>query len=76
MTGHKGEDGTTKHAETTALDKAADAGIDVLGATAFVALEPCANITTRRVCCADRLADAGVAAVYIGRYDRNPQINR
>lgn len=74
-TGRKGEDGTTKHAEAIALDKAVAAGA-VSGATAFVTLEPCFNIESKRVSCADRLADAGVAEVYIGRYNRNPRVNR
>lgn len=76
VTGHKGEDGTTKHAEAVALEKAAAGGIDVRGATAFVTLEPCANIGSKRTCCAELLADAGINTVYIGRYDRMYRINR
>lgn len=76
VTGHKGEDGTSKHAEAVAVSKAAASGVDLHGATAFVTLEPCANIESKRTCCADLLADAGVSSVYIGRYDRNPRINR
>lgn len=74
--GHKGEDGTSKHAEAVALAKALEGAVDVRGATAFVTLEPCANLESKRICCADLLADAGVATVYIGRYDRNPRVNR
>jgi diaminohydroxyphosphoribosylaminopyrimidine deaminase / 5-amino-6-(5-phosphoribosylamino)uracil reductase len=76
VTGHKGEDGTSKHAEAVALEKAAAGGIDVRGATAFVTLEPCANIGSKRTRCADLLADAGITTVYIGRYDRMFRINR
>ena len=76
VSGHKGEDGTTKHAEAIAVAKAADFGLGLRGAIAFVTLEPCANIESKRTCCADLLADAGISSVYIGRYDRNPRINR
>ncbi|MGC5032200.1 deaminase [Micromonospora sp. DT229] len=76
MAGHKGELGDKMHAEQVVLKKAEEAGIDLRGATAFVTLEPCSNLTTKRTCCADLLAAAGVAEVYIGRYDINPQINR
>lgn len=75
-TGYKGEDGTAKHAEAIALNKAAVNNVDVRGATAYVTLEPCANIEAKRTCCADLLADAGIGTVYIGRYDRNFRINR
>jgi diaminohydroxyphosphoribosylaminopyrimidine deaminase/5-amino-6-(5-phosphoribosylamino)uracil reductase len=75
-TGHKSEDGPGRHAEEVVLDRALAAGIDARGATAFVTLEPCANLQGKRTPCAQRLADAGVATVYIGRYDRNPRINR
>jgi diaminohydroxyphosphoribosylaminopyrimidine deaminase/5-amino-6-(5-phosphoribosylamino)uracil reductase len=74
--GHKGEGGTSRHAEAVTLDKAKAGGIDVRGATAFVTLEPCANIEGKRTCCADLLADAGITTVYIGRYDRMFRVNR
>lgn len=76
VTGHKGEEGSTKHAELVALDKAAASGIDLRGATAFVTLEPCANNESKRPPCSERLADAGIVAVYIGRYDRMPLVQR
>lgn len=75
-TGHKGEDGSTKHAECIAIEKAATQDVDLAGATAYVTLEPCTNIESNRTCCADRLAEAGIVSVYIGRYDKNPRINR
>ena len=75
--GHKGEDGTGKHAEVAVLEKAASAGIDLKDSTAYVTLEPCSNIASKaRLGCADLLANAGVTRVYIGRCDRNPRINR
>lgn len=77
MSAHKGEGGGTKHAEEIALDKAKAEDLDLAGATAYVTLEPCSNLESKnRLCCADRLADAGIAEVFIGRYDINPRINR
>lgn len=73
---YKGEDGPNKHAEAIALAKAAAEGLDAAGATAYVTLEPCANIASNRDSCAVLLADARISAAYIGRYDRNPQVNR
>jgi diaminohydroxyphosphoribosylaminopyrimidine deaminase/5-amino-6-(5-phosphoribosylamino)uracil reductase len=60
---HKGERGT-EHAEAIALAKAREAGLGVSSAGA------------NRFSCAQLLADADIAAVYIGSYDRNPSIYR
>lgn len=77
VAGHKGEDGTRKHAESIALDKATESEVDLRGSTAYVTLEPCANLQSKtRICCAELLAAAGVSTVFIGKYDLNPQINR
>ena len=75
VAGHKNEI-EKMHAEEVVLKKAEEAKIDVRGATAFVTLEPCSNLKTKRTCCADLLTAAGISEVYIGRYDINPQINR
>lgn len=72
---HKGQDGN-RHAEVIALDTAGASGIDLQGTTAFVTLEPCANLENSRIPCAQLLVDAGVAEVWIGRYDNNPRIYR
>ncbi|MGJ6122312.1 deaminase [Mycolicibacterium sp. Y3] len=64
------------HAEQVALRKAADDGLDIRGATIYVTLEPCANSRTSRVPCAQLISEAGLAAVHIGQYDPNPQVNR
>ncbi|XVV00761.1 deaminase [Actinosynnema sp. CA-248983] len=72
---HKGQDGN-RHAEAIALSAAREAGIDVRGATAFVTLEPCANLENLRTPCAQLLVDAGITEVWIGRYDNNPRIYR
>lgn len=72
---HKGQDGN-RHAEVIALNTAGTAGIDLRGTTAFVTLEPCANLENSRTPCAQLLVDAGVGEVWIGRYDNNPRIYR
>lgn len=74
-TGYKGEIGDL-HAEQVALRKAEAVGITVEGASLYTTLEPCANSRTSRVPCAQLVADAGIAVVHIGEYDRNPQVNR
>ncbi|MDT9594658.1 bifunctional diaminohydroxyphosphoribosylaminopyrimidine deaminase/5-amino-6-(5-phosphoribosylamino)uracil reductase RibD [Nocardioides zeae] len=61
----------TPHAEAHALARAADAGVDVTGATAVVTLEPC-NHTGRTGPCAEALRDAGVARVVVAQRDPNP----
>lgn len=64
------------HAEQVALDKAAEAGLDVAGAELFTTLEPCTNLSTARIPCAQLICDSGIAVVHIGEYDQNPRINR
>jgi diaminohydroxyphosphoribosylaminopyrimidine deaminase/5-amino-6-(5-phosphoribosylamino)uracil reductase len=61
----------TPHAEAAALAAAAQSGVSVRGATAFVTLEPC-NHTGRTGPCAVALADAGVARVVYAVPDPNP----
>lgn len=58
----------TLHAEADALAQAAEAGVDVAGATAVVTLEPC-NHTGRTGPCAAALAEAGVAEVVVSVSD-------
>lgn len=52
----------TPHAEQAALTHAADAGVDVTGASVFVSLEPC-NHQGRTGPCSEALLAAGVAEV-------------
>ncbi|MDF9717209.1 bifunctional diaminohydroxyphosphoribosylaminopyrimidine deaminase/5-amino-6-(5-phosphoribosylamino)uracil reductase RibD [Nocardioides sp. ChNu-153] len=61
----------TPHAEVVALTAAADAGVDVRGATAVVTLEPC-NHTGRTGPCAQALLAAGVARVVVAQSDPTP----
>ncbi len=74
-TGFKGER-PTMHAEQVALVKAAEDSVDTRGATLYTTLEPCANLATGRVPCAQLIADAGVSTVFIATYDRNPRVYR
>jgi len=61
----------TPHAEAAALAHAADAGVSVRDATAYVTLEPC-NHTGRTGPCAVALAHAGIAKVVYAVADPNP----
>lgn len=73
--GHRGEvEGN--HAEEVALQKAREAGTDLNDAVLHTTLEPCANSRTRRIPCAQLIADAGISVVHIGQYDPNPQVYR
>ncbi|WNM25800.1 bifunctional diaminohydroxyphosphoribosylaminopyrimidine deaminase/5-amino-6-(5-phosphoribosylamino)uracil reductase RibD [Demequina capsici] len=62
----------TAHAEAHALATAAEAGVDVAGATAYVTLEPCTH-TGRTGPCADALTVAGIGRVIYAVEDPNPQ---
>lgn len=61
------------HAEVMALRSAAAQGRSVVGATAYVTLEPCSHHGRTGPCC-DALVDAGVARVVAAMPDPNPLV--
>ncbi len=61
------------HAEAVALDAARVAGADLVGATAWVSLEPCSH-HGRTPPCADALIEAGVARVVIAIEDPDESV--
>lgn len=62
------------HAEICALQHAAEQGLDVRGATAYVTLEPCSH-QGRTPPCADALVRAGIERVVVGLQDPNPRVS-
>ncbi|MGI5392496.1 deaminase [Streptomyces sp. CA-251251] len=76
-TGYRGESGGQIHAESLAIQKAQTAQCDLRDTTAYVTLEPCANLESKnKKDCSTLLAEVGVRRVFIGSYDLNPRIYR
>lgn len=61
------------HAEVMALRDAAARGHSVVGATAWVTLEPCSHFGRTPPCC-DALVAAGIGTVHIATLDPNPLV--
>ena len=61
------------HAEIMALRDARERGNSVVGATAYVTLEPCSHQGRTGPCC-DALAEAGIARVVASLSDPNPLV--
>ncbi len=62
------------HAEIVALKQAAERGISVIGATAYVTLEPC-NHHGRTGPCAEALIAASIARCVVATEDPNPLVS-
>ena len=62
------------HAEIMALASARAAGANLLGATAYVTLEPCSHQGRTGPCC-DALIDAGIKRVLASIADPNPLVS-
>ena len=62
--------GGRPHAEALALEQA---GTLAAGAALYVTLEPCAHLSERGPACADLVAAAGLAEVFIGCPDPDPR---
>ncbi len=61
------------HAEVMALREAQSRGVSVVGATAYVTLEPCAHFGRTGPCC-DALIRAGIGRVVAAVSDPNPLV--
>ncbi|HEX8806791.1 MAG TPA: deaminase [Candidatus Aquilonibacter sp.] len=62
-TGYSRERGPQYHAEQVALEKAAELGLDLGGATLYTSLEPCGARKSDPRACTVRILDAGIARV-------------
>ncbi|NOY83267.1 MAG: hypothetical protein GXO96_00335 [Nitrospirae bacterium] len=73
VTSYRGET-PKRHAEFCLLEKAEQLGVNLVGCTLFVTLEPCIKRGREKVPCAVRVARAGIKNVYIGTLDPDPRI--
>ncbi len=62
-TGYSRERGPQSHAEQVALEKAAELGLDLRGATLYASLEPCGVRKSDPRACTTRILDAGITRV-------------
>ena len=69
---HRGRYGSGDHGEFSLLEKS---GKRIpAGSTLYVTLEPCTKRGDGKTPCAERVVDAGIAHVFIGIHDPNPDI--
>jgi diaminohydroxyphosphoribosylaminopyrimidine deaminase / 5-amino-6-(5-phosphoribosylamino)uracil reductase len=62
-TGYSRERGPRSHAEQVALEKAAERGLDLHGATLYTSLEPCSERKSDPRACTARILEAGIVRV-------------
>lgn len=62
-----------KHAEISAIDSARSSGCSLIGATAYVTLEPCSHYGRTGPCC-EALISAGIGKVVASNTDPNPLV--
>lgn len=75
-TGHRTDANGAVHAEHNALEDAISKGHNPKDSTVYTTLEPCSSLSGGRKSCSQRLIDSKVKTVFIGTYDRNPNIYR
>lgn len=74
--GYRGKSSLAIHAEHSAIEEAVTNGFKLKGSTLFTTLEPCSRLSGVRTSCAQRIIDAKIQEVFIGTYDRNPNVYR
>lgn len=63
------------HAERAALEKAAERGADLHGATLYTTLEPCVEFDGKKTrACAPQIAASGISRVVCAMADPNPRV--
>jgi len=72
----RGQTGPGDHAEFGIVAQLGERSGALAGATVYTTLEPCTQRSEDKTPCATRLADEGVARVFIGCYDPDARVQR